>query len=182
VEPHEIKTARLVLRPTRAGDFPRALEIRSSWNVARYLSGAAFPPEAAHMSQWFATHESEWQAGTAFRFAVEHRDVLIGIVDISDVADNEGELGYWFDEAHWGRGYGPEAAEAVVRFGFDRAGLDRLVAGHSVDNLRSARLLERLGFVGIGDVPVFSRSRGTEIMQRRLELTAQRYADRGSSP
>jgi ribosomal-protein-alanine N-acetyltransferase len=41
---------------------------------------------------------------------------MIGVVDIEDIVDREGTLGYWFDRVIWGRGYAFEASEVVTEF------------------------------------------------------------------
>jgi ribosomal-protein-alanine N-acetyltransferase len=56
------------------------------------------------------------------------------------------EIGYDLARPLWGRGLGTEAVGALVRFGFERLGLNRIEAQTIVDNLASVRLLERLGF------------------------------------
>ena len=57
------------------------------------------------------------------------------------------EAGWRLARAFWGRGVGFEAARQAVAFGFGQAGLDELVSFTSCGNLRSRRLMERLGFV-----------------------------------
>lgn len=163
-------TPRLMLRPSGPGDFARAFAIRSNWEVGRNLSHAQFPPDAAHMASWFDGHAAEWTAGTAYRFAILHEDRTIGLIDVNDIDGATGELGYWLDRAAWGQGFAAEAGEAIVDFSFGSAGLTSLVAGHVADNLASARVLEKLGFTGIGEVSIFSQSRQAEIMQKRLRL------------
>ena len=49
------------------------------------------------------------------------------------------------EQALWGQGYATEAATAMVRFGFEVAGLHRIVARVDERNASSARLLGRLG-------------------------------------
>lgn len=173
VLPLRIETARLVLRPTRAGDVERAFEIRSDWDVARMLSRASFPPDREEMGRWFADHEREWKAGEAYRFAVERNGCLIGITDIGEIADGVGELGYWFEKASWGNGYAAEAARAVVRFGFEEAGLVRLKAGHAIDNPASGRILARAGFRPVDIVQRNSLSRDGVVTVRRYVLEAR---------
>jgi [ribosomal protein S5]-alanine N-acetyltransferase len=109
-----IKTNRLVLRPTVDADAQRAFEIQSDWEVTRMLLMASFPPDRNEMQRWFAAHGREWRRGEAFRFAVMLRGEMIGVVDIEDIVDREGTLGYWFDRVIWGRGYAFEASEAVT--------------------------------------------------------------------
>jgi ribosomal-protein-alanine N-acetyltransferase len=56
-------------------------------------------------------------------------------------------LGYSIDGRFEGRGLMSEALEAAIAHVFDVVGLHRIAANHLPENLRSARLLRRLGFV-----------------------------------
>lgn len=172
IPPHPLLTDRLVLRPTRGTDSDRAFEIQSDWNVTRMLRMASFPPDREEIESWFADHQRQWSAGEAYRFAVERRERLIGLVDIDEIADGNGELGYWFERASWGHGYASEAALAVVRFALDVVGLSGLRSGHATDNPASGRVLLKLGFRPRDTVRRSSRSRGETITQRRYLLSA----------
>ena len=57
------------------------------------------------------------------------------------------EVGWSITPRRWGEGFAPEAARAAVEWGFERAGLDRIVAFTLLDNLRSQRVMEKLGMV-----------------------------------
>jgi [ribosomal protein S5]-alanine N-acetyltransferase len=172
IPPHQLTTDRLVLRPTNVLDADRAFEIQSAWEVTRMLRMASFPPRREEIVDWFADHPREWATGEAYRFGVELRGRLMGVVDIDDIGQEEGELGYWFDQETWGQGYASEAAKAVVRFAFCDVGLQRLRSGHAVDNRASASVLLKLGFRPRDIVQRMSRSRGEEIMQRRYILAS----------
>jgi [ribosomal protein S5]-alanine N-acetyltransferase len=134
------------------------------------LRMAQFPPDRGNLRRWFAAHAGEWQAGQAYRFAVEREGRMIGVADIDEIEEHEGSLGYWFDHSEWGRGFAYEAAYAVVGFAREDAGLLKLRAGHAYDNPASGRILSKLGFRPADAVPSLSRSRGETIMQRRYEL------------
>jgi ribosomal-protein-alanine N-acetyltransferase len=164
-------TRRLVLRPTVPADVERALDIRSSSEVARNLVSATIPPDPVKMTHWFAGHGEEWRQGSAYRLAIVLDSRLIGVCDVFDVADGQGEIGYWLDRSEWGRGFGLEAAERLVKFAVEDLGLTVLRAGCADDNAASAAILTRLGFTRLGDVRVFSNSRQEEIVQRRFRLT-----------
>jgi RimJ/RimL family protein N-acetyltransferase len=110
------------------------------------LRMASYPPTMEGIGVWLAEHEAEWLSGKAFRFAVLFDGHLIGCSDVDEIQGNAAELGYWFDEAYWGRGLASEAAGAVQRFALDVIGLKRLTSGHAVDNLASGRVLTKLGF------------------------------------
>src|SRR5690242_9249070 len=97
-----LKTDRLLLRPSRAADADRAFEIQSDWEVTRMLSLASYPPNRQETEQWFADHQRQWEVGQAYRFAVVLEGNMVGLVDIDEIADREGTLGYWLDRAVWG--------------------------------------------------------------------------------
>lgn len=55
------------------------------------------------------------------------------------------EVGWRLAAGHWGHGYATEAAREAVRYGFDEAGLDEIVSFTVPANVRSRRVMERLG-------------------------------------
>lgn len=56
------------------------------------------------------------------------------------------ELGYWVAEEFWGQGLATEACEAALRFGFRELNLDIIGICTGPDNLRSQRVIKKLGF------------------------------------
>lgn len=55
------------------------------------------------------------------------------------------EVGWRLAREQWGRGFATEAARAAVSYGFDVVRLDEIVSFTSVVNLRSRRVMERIG-------------------------------------
>jgi RimJ/RimL family protein N-acetyltransferase len=55
------------------------------------------------------------------------------------------EVGWRLAREHWGRGYAPEAARAALAHGFGALGLDEIVSFTAVGNVRSRRVMEKLG-------------------------------------
>ena len=55
------------------------------------------------------------------------------------------EVGWRLHPDQWGRGYATEAATASLRFGFDEADLDEIVAFTTTLNTRSQGVMERIG-------------------------------------
>jgi RimJ/RimL family protein N-acetyltransferase len=168
-----LQTARLTLRPFGVEDAARVLAIQSNWNVTRMLRMATFPPTLQPTRAWLASHEGEWRAGTAYRFAVVLHGAVIGCADVDEIADGRGDLGYWLDEAAWGCGFASEAAGAVVAFAFDVLRLDGLNSGHARDNPASGTVLRKLRFRRIGEISVWSNPRREEIDQYVYALDRQ---------
>lgn len=168
-----MRTERLLLRPTRVEDAPRFAEIQSNWNVTRMLRLAPWPVVETEMAAWVATHPDEWAQGSAYRFAVERDGKVIGCCDADDIAGDQGEIGYWYDEAHWGGGIASEAAQALVRFAMEDLGLVRLDAGHAADNPASGKVLERVGFRFQADITRYSRPHGEDRPYRTYTLMSR---------
>lgn len=61
------------------------------------------------------------------------------------------ELGFHLMADHWGHGYAPEAAHAVIRYAFEVMRVPKLFAGHNPQNAASASILLKLGFRRIAD-------------------------------
>lgn len=55
------------------------------------------------------------------------------------------EIGWRLGRRYWGRGLASEAARAALAYGFDELALEQIVAYTAAGNLRSRRLMERLG-------------------------------------
>ena len=55
------------------------------------------------------------------------------------------DIGFAFVPESWSRGYAAESASAVMSWGRESAGVDRILAITQPDNVRSIRTLERLG-------------------------------------
>ena len=91
--------------------------------------------------------EDQW------RWAIVDGGRIAGTIVVSDVrrgALQLGNVGYWIDRAHNGRGLATAAVADVVAFAFGEAGLHRLEAGTLVDNHASQRVLLKNGFERFG--------------------------------
>jgi RimJ/RimL family protein N-acetyltransferase len=84
-----------------------------------------------------------------FTLAVVHASSgrLIGSVaiGITNAQHRRGEFGFVFHRDVWSQGYATEAAELLLRFGFDHLQLRRITATCHPDNHGSARVLEKAG-------------------------------------
>jgi RimJ/RimL family protein N-acetyltransferase len=75
---------------------------------------------------------------------------LIGFVGLNPVPPElpfapAVEVGWRLGRDYWGQGYASEAARAALAFGFGTLGLEQIVSFTSRENVRSCRLMERLG-------------------------------------
>jgi len=122
----------------------------SSPAVARYMIWK--PHVALHETEAFLVRCAEaMAAGTSVPFVIRLRagDELIGMIDLRP-RGHKADLGYAFSQAHWGRGYATEAVRAVIGHAWTLPGMSRIWATCDVDNLASARVLEKAGMAREG--------------------------------
>lgn len=55
------------------------------------------------------------------------------------------EIGWRLASQHWNHGYATEAATAVLKYAFDSLKLKEVVSFTVVDNIRSRRVMEKIG-------------------------------------
>jgi ribosomal-protein-alanine N-acetyltransferase len=62
------------------------------------------------------------------------------------------EVLYGYSTGAWGRGIATEAGRAVVALAFESLGFERLIALVAPENVRSRRVVEKLGFSPVREV------------------------------
>lgn len=73
--------------------------------------------------------------------------LMIGKQSGLGLPDSEAELGYWLGQGFWGQGLVPEASQAILNYGFTQLDLDKIWCRAFVENSKSLRVHEKLGFV-----------------------------------
>ncbi|MBT8082966.1 MAG: GNAT family N-acetyltransferase [Gammaproteobacteria bacterium] len=145
-----IETTRLILRPFRSSDAPAVQELAGERDIADTTMNIPHPYEDGMAEEWIAGHEPGYNEGTMATFAIVLRDnaQLIGAMGLQIGRSlNKAELGYWVGKPFWNRGYATEAAVAMLDFGFDELGLNRIQAAHLARNPSSGRVMEKAGMV-----------------------------------
>jgi len=164
-----LTTERLRLRPFAPGDLEETHRLLyADPEVA--VAWAGRTRTLAEIQESFAAKVA--QAGAAFGFlavVVAATDTLLGTVALqryaptgdtsyivlpdapdyrvgSDPGVIEVELTYALGRAYWGQGYAAEAGRALLRHGFTRLGVNRIVNSVSSRNTASIALIRRLGF------------------------------------
>lgn len=145
----QMLTRRLVIRRFHQDDAAALASYRSDPEIARYQSWTT-PVSLEAASELVGTFAAgDPRAPGWFQYAIELRShhTLIGDVGVN-LHDNlmQAEIGFTLAPGHQGRGYATEALRRVLVHLFTDRGLRRISADCDARNLRSARLLERLGF------------------------------------
>ncbi|MCH0541052.1 GNAT family N-acetyltransferase [Streptomyces sp. MUM 203J] len=100
---------------------------------------------------------AEQESGACAFHVIVERGVLLGRLNLLDLADGEAELGYRVSEAAAGRGVATRAVAAACGLAAESYGLRSLRALTTLDNPASMRVLERNGFRPAADTAVDGR-------------------------
>jgi ribosomal-protein-alanine N-acetyltransferase len=148
-------TRHLLLRPLEAADAPGMFALDTDPAVHRYLGGIG-GPRPASLADSLATIQfiqAQYAANGIGRWAVLLRATgeFMGWAGLKLVAGPVNgqrdfyDLGYRFIPRYWGQGYGYEAAQAWLAYGFEVLKLPRICAYADVENAGSRRILEKTG-------------------------------------
>jgi RimJ/RimL family protein N-acetyltransferase len=153
-----LDTPRLCLRRFRPDDAPALAAYRSDEAVARYQGWT--PPvtrnAADTLVRAFARGDPDRPGWFQYAIELKADGCLVGDVGVN-LHDNrkQAEVGFTLAADRQGHGYAGEALTAVLRDLFGR-GLHRVSADCDARNLRSARLLDRVGFRVEGRRPAYT--------------------------
>lgn len=140
------RTARLILRPLVESDLPAYQRLVTQPEIAK-PAGATAHPSTMEVAQWLqADRRNPYSRGIVDK----QSNQLIGVIVFYDCVTAEGQpdplavdLGYLLAPTYWGAGLMTEALRALL------AGLPggiQVWATSLVENRRSRRVLEKLGF------------------------------------
>jgi len=148
-----IDTRRLLLRPFRLSDSGVVQWLAGERDIADTTLNIPHPYEDGMAEAWIETQTPAYDAGELVTFAVVARsaDQLVGAMGlVLERRFKSAELGYWIGKPFWNQGYATEAADAVIRYGFDELRLNRISARHFARNPSSGRVMEKVGMLREG--------------------------------
>lgn len=140
-----LETERLILRRFRRRDVAHLPALLNNWAIARWLARVPYPYGAEDARSWVKLSRSICRSRDGLPLAVVRREPkqLIGGVGVNF---KNGEIGYWFGEDYWGRGYATEAVSALTDRSFSRHAVSSLWAAVRPGNDASCKVLEKVGF------------------------------------
>lgn len=73
--------------------------------------------------------------------------LMIGEKSNLSIGHDEAEIGYWIGVPYWGKGMVPEAAKGLMKYAFEKAGIQKMWCGYFDGNEKSKRAQEKCGFL-----------------------------------
>jgi RimJ/RimL family protein N-acetyltransferase len=149
VSDFEIRTPRLRFRSWRDDDFEPYAAMNADARVMEFFPGVVSRDESRVRFERGRARMAERGYGL-WPVEVVGGAPFIGMVGLAD-PDFEApfmpavEIGWRLAAEHWGQGYATEAARAMLAFGFERLALPEIVSFTTVANVRSRRVMQKIG-------------------------------------
>lgn len=144
----ELQTARTIIRPFSEDDAIQAFSWLGDPEVMKFTPHGPDATLALTIARIAHYHEHQAQFGFA-KWIILDRNSMKPIGDSGPLYFPECqrfELGYRLLPGYWNQGLATEVASAWVRQCFQKLGFKNLMAFTHLDNLASARVLEKVGF------------------------------------
>ena len=154
IDRRAVASARLLLRELTFGDTAFVVELLNDPDFLRFIGDRGVRDEAGARRYLESGPLASYAANGFGLYAVVTRDggEVAGLCGLlrRDWLDHP-DVGFAYLPRFRGRGYAVEAARAVLDDAARRLGLTKVAAIVSPGNLRSVRVLEKLGFRREGD-------------------------------
>lgn len=148
------ETERLQLRQFELTDARTVQELAGDIAVARTTLSIPHPYTLEAAEQWLTACIGRKDEGDGHPWAMVIKDSnqLIGCMSLNITRPhNHGELGYWIGQPYWGYGYASEAAQRLVRYGFEELHLNKIWAAALSKNQASWNVMRKTGMALEGE-------------------------------
>ncbi len=172
-----LETKRLLLRKVENEDLSFILQGLSNEKVTQYML-IHYPTLEAAKEQ-LQYYEDQYASGNGCYWVIELKstNAPVGVIGITNIKleHRRAELGYWLLPEHQQQGYTVEAAQEVLSYCFKSMELNRVEADTETENLKSSRVLEKLGFQKEGVFRNYEINKGRFIDLARYALLQNEF-------
>ncbi len=144
-----IETERLILRTWQKQDADAYFHINQDPKVIEFLRGPLTIEQVNDFIPAVNSHQDKY-GYTLWAACLKETDQLMGFIGLN-YTDWEAsftpavEVGWRLGSQFWGNGYATEGAKACLEYGFKKCGLKEIVSFTAPANLRSLRVIEKIG-------------------------------------
>ncbi|QPC46968.1 GNAT family N-acetyltransferase [Mangrovibacillus cuniculi] len=143
-----LETARLTLRKITLEDVEEMHSYASNEEVSKYVTWQTH--NTLYDTKEFIQYVlSQYENKKVAPWGIEYKEngKFIGTIDFVSwsLKHQVAEIGYVLSQEYWGKGIVTEAANELITYGFNNMELVRIQARCFVENVGSARVMEKIG-------------------------------------
>ena len=143
-----LETERLLLRPFSLSDAADVQRLAGDFAIADTTQTIPHPYEGGVAEQWISNLAERFAQGKVATFAVvlKPQGTLIGAISLMEIEKgHQAGVGYWIGKPYWNQGFCTEAGRAILRYGFEAWGLNRIHSCHFSRNPASGQVMRKIG-------------------------------------
>lgn len=143
----QLETERLIFSKYTENDFADYFAMVGDERVMRMITGKALNEAKAstRFATLLATNELHPEFGY-YKVLTKNNLEHIGLGKLTLMKQGEAEVGYMLRPAYWGKGYGSEISDGLIKYARTLKQLHTLMAIIDPENTASKRILENAGF------------------------------------
>ena len=162
----ELHTNNLIIKKPSEKHLNSLIKELNNWNISKWLIEVPYPYTVDDAKYWVKKTKQD-----QYSLNIYLKNKLIGGVSLSNQRENsKWELGYWIGEEYWGNGYAIEACENLISYFFSNTNNSIIYASHMKDNIKSKKIIIKLGFKLVSSGKKFSISRNEMVEDLNYEL------------
>jgi len=162
----ELHTNNLIIKKPSEKHLNSLIKELNNWNISKWLIEVPYPYSIDDAKYWVKKTKQD-----QYSLNIYLKNKLIGGVSLTNQRENsKWELGYWIGEEYWGNGYAIEACENLISYFFSNTNNSIIYASHMKDNIKSKKIIIKLGFKLVGSGKKFSISRNEMVEDLNYEL------------
>ncbi len=137
-----------IIRPWQPGDELALAKHANNYNIWINLRNSFPYPYTLQDAQSWIMLTNVTRPVTNFALEVNGEAAGgIGFILQPDIYAKSAEIGYWLGEKYWNQGIVTEALKAATEYGLEHFELERIYAAVFDWNAKSARVLEKAGYI-----------------------------------
>lgn len=173
------ETERLKIRLFKKGDEKDLYEYCSDDEVTRYISFESYTSISQAEDRINYCLEIYKNINKPFPWGIEYKEngKLIGSIDFVEWNEDhkEAKIGYVLNRNYWNKGIASEALKVILKFGFEKMGLNRIQIECDERNVASARVIEKNGLKYEGTLRQKKFNKGEYISLKCYSILRQEY-------
>lgn len=143
-----LETPRLQLRRFQISDTEAVYQYGSNLEVNKYTGEPPLKSLAEARNIITNVNFQDYKKYGYGRWAVVYKEdnLVIGFAGLKYLPEfDETDIGYRFLPEYWGKGIATEASLPIIKYGFERLELNRIIGIADPENFASCKVLEKIG-------------------------------------